>query len=152
MTATLLSDGSVFVDEEVQRDAERFVDVAHDRTVQEVRVLLEDGSEQSLSPRLVELVSSVLSGAARGPVSVTVMPDELTTTQAAELLGVSRPTLMKLVNGGNLPAHKVGSHTRLNPRDVLRLQELRRIERATAFAALRVWDEEHEEPTAGSLA
>ncbi len=94
----------------------------------------------SLSPRLVELVSSVLGGTARGPVSVTV------------LLGVSRPTLMKLVNGGNVPAHKVGSHTRLNPRDVLRLQELRRIERATAFAALRVWDEEHEEPAAGSLA
>ncbi|MGN7797693.1 helix-turn-helix domain-containing protein [Leifsonia sp. 22587] len=143
MTATLLSDGSVFVDEEVQHEAEQFAETAHDRSVRGILIQLEDGSEQSLPPRLVEFVTRVLSGTANGPISVNLMPEELTTTQAADMLGVSRPTLMKLVSGKQIPSHKVGSHTRLNTRDVLTLREQRKSERAAAFARLRAWDEEN---------
>lgn len=142
MSATLLNDGTLFVDAAVRSDAEQFVKDAHDRIVREVRVGLEDGTEESLSPRLVDFVSRVLSGLANGPVSVSQMPDELTTTHAADLLGVSRPTLMKLVAGGKLPARKVGSHTRLSSVDVLRFREVRRAQRAAAFAELRALDEE----------
>ena len=54
------------------------------------------------------------------------MPKELTTTAAAKLLGVSRPTLMKWVGEGRLASHKVGRHTRFESEDVLRLKEQRR--------------------------
>ena len=41
----------------------------------------------------------------------------MTTTVAAQRIGVSRPTLMKAIRAGELPAHKVGSHFRIRTED-----------------------------------
>jgi len=49
--------------------------------------------------------------------------DELTTTEAAELLNVSRPHLVKLLKQGDIPHHKVGSHHRVYRNDVLSYRE-----------------------------
>lgn len=54
-----------------------------------------------------------------GSVTVGGMPEVITTTTAAEALGVSRPTLMKFVRNGDLPSSQVGRHTRLKRDDVL---------------------------------
>ncbi|TFC50861.1 DNA-binding protein [Cryobacterium sp. TMT2-17-1] len=75
-------------------------------------------------------------------------PAEMTSTIATSVLGVSRPTLMKLVNDGLLPSHKVGAHHRFKHADVAKLAEVRRAARLEAFAKLRELDEaleEHEE-------
>lgn len=69
---------------------------------------------------LLELLSAAAAGQA---VSVVRQPAELSTQQAAELLGVSRPHLIKQINAGLLPARMVGTHRRLATADVLAFRE-----------------------------
>lgn len=53
----------------------------------------------------------------------------LTTQEAADLLHVSRPHVVKLCNEGFLPYEKVGSHRRLTIDDVLAFRDARATER-----------------------
>lgn len=45
--------------------------------------------------------------------------EEMTTQQVANLLGVSRPFVVKLIDEGRLPGHKVGTHRRVFTRDAI---------------------------------
>ena len=60
------------------------------------------------------------------------MPSEVTTTTAASMLGMSRPTLMKHVRSGRISAHKVGSHHKLFSKDVLEFREVLKQEKRQA--------------------
>jgi excisionase family DNA binding protein len=53
--------------------------------------------------------------------SLVLMPEErqLTTQRAAELLGMSRAYLIRLLDAGEMPYHLVGKHRRIALRDVL---------------------------------
>src|ERR1700733_9404578 len=66
-----------------------------------------------------KLLLEVLSQMARGHVvAVSAIEAELTTQQAAELLGVSRPHLVKLLEAGRVPFRKVGAHRRVKFSDL----------------------------------
>lgn len=67
--------------------------------------------------------------------SVTVLPAEkdLTTQQAAELLNVSRPTLVGLLESGQLAFHMVGTHRRLKLTDVMQYRHARSVGRRAAL-------------------
>ena len=52
---------------------------------------------------------------------ITIIPEnaELTTVQAAEVLNVSRPFLIKLLEEEKIPYRKVGKHRRIRMEDVM---------------------------------
>lgn len=62
-------------------------------------------------------------------VSVVPVMQELTTQQAANLLGVSRPFLVELLNQDSLDYHKVGTHRRVYLKDLLEYRNKRDGER-----------------------
>lgn len=95
-----------------------------------------DAATQPLPRELGALLQEVLRGIASGSVTVSTIPSVVTTSTAAAMLGVSRPTLMKMIREGVLDAHKVGSHTRLRSEDVLEFKRARRERERAAFAAL----------------
>ncbi len=75
---------------------------------------------------------------------VAVLPEEamLSTQDAAEFLNVSRQYLVRLVDAGELPAVKVGSHRRLRVLDVMAFKEGRDAKRSTALDRLSQLTEE----------
>ncbi len=92
---------------------------------------------ENLPLRSVELILRVLDVTARGgTLSVTALPEELTTSTAAKILGISRPTLMKMIREGRIPAHEVGTHHRLRTEDVFTELHERRERQRAAFAEL----------------
>jgi excisionase family DNA binding protein len=91
---------------------------------------------------VVRALRFTLHGLTQGNLTVTSIPDVLTTTTAAKLLGVSRPTLRKLIDSGELPASKTGSHHKLHLEDVIALKAKRHEARRAALDALHEIDDE----------
>lgn len=88
----------------------------HGTAKQEEAVLL----PISAVPLLVEILTQMAQGNA-----VTLIPihAELTTQQAADLLNVSRPFLIKLLQGRKIPFRKVGKHRRIQFSDLLEYKQ-----------------------------
>lgn len=103
-------------------------------------------------PAVAKFIKDVLDAVhTNGSVRVHSTPEVVTTSVAADLLGVSRPTLIKWLNAHLLPddpdhlsSHMVGTHTRLRSANVTAYSERRAAKQRAAFEDLRAIGEEIE--------
>lgn len=82
---------------------------------------------------LVEVVEAMRAGKA---ISLAPTTQRLTTQQAANFLGVSRPTLVKLLEEGKIRFDRPGRHRRVSLVDLLAYQASRRSERRDVLRSL----------------
>jgi excisionase family DNA binding protein len=106
-------------------------------TAEQVAAQLDAGAfalPNSLLQALQEILAELRAGN-----EVTVMSSSavLSTAEAAELLNVSRPHVVKLVDAGSLPHHKAGSHRRIALADVLAFKANRDSASRSALAEIQ---------------
>lgn len=92
------------------------------------------GNRIELPRPIYDLLVRVASAMQEGKV-ISLVPEtqELTTQAAANILGVSRPHLIKLLESGKLAFHKVGAHRRIRLKDLVAFQHARDRDRRTAL-------------------
>lgn len=93
-----------------------------------------ESDQVELTEQVHAVLKQVVAALSRGQsISVLTRDREISTQQAAEILGVSRPTVVRLIDDGELPAHVPGSvRRRLRLADVLAYREALR-ERRNRF-------------------
>lgn len=95
------------------------------------------GEETELPDSLYAALARVVHALAAG-YGVTILPMQamLTTQQAADLLGISRPSLVRLLDEGAIPYERIRSHRRIRLADLLEFRRLRDAEREAALGRI----------------
>lgn len=96
-----------------------------------------DGLNVQLPPSAIKLIFSILNEMAEGN-SLTLIPSHahLTTQEAADMLNVSRPYFVKLLEDGKIPFEKIGTRRRVLANDVKIFMTQSLVEREKALQEL----------------
>lgn len=96
-----------------------------------------DGEQVPLPAEVYRVLRHVVEVMRQGKATLVAPQGLLLTTQeAADFLGVSRPTLVKLLEDGAIPFEKPNRHRRVRLQDLLDFQNRRREERRAALNQL----------------
>lgn len=97
----------------------------------------------TLDPGELELLLQIVKARGQGmQVSIVGLPETITTGQAADLLGVSRPTVVKMVDEGKLGSHRIATHRRVFSAEVIKLRDQARNTVSSGLDGLAVLTEE----------
>lgn len=88
--------------------------------------LIGNGEEITIPESVYQVLRQAVRAMASGKViSLVIQERELTTQQAAEMLNVSRPYLIKLLEQGEIPYIMVGTHRRVRFEDLMKYKQQR---------------------------
>jgi len=155
MAATELAERTYFpaaTDDEELAHVHSFLE-AHERTrgteIERRYLLVGDGEgdevelPEEVYRALLQVVEALSAGRA---VSVAPRSKVMTTQQAADLLGVSRPTVVRLIDSGELPAQRPGTRRQVLLSDVLEYRKKRRKAQYDMLAATSVDVADEDDP------
>jgi excisionase family DNA binding protein len=121
MASTLTDPISIPETEEAQfRELRRLIQSG------DAKLVGSDGRQIAIPQPLHELLLVILNNLQSGN-AISIIPErqQLTTQRAADILGVSRPFLVGLVESGEIPFHMVGRHRRIYLSDLLEYKRRR---------------------------
>jgi excisionase family DNA binding protein len=135
---TVLTERPVFPPKDPD-DLRELDQAAHAPAGSRAALVTPDGIELPLPEAVAEVLLQVVA-AMRAGRAVTIAPlaQRLTTQEAAVLLGISRPTLIKLLDDGKIPFELLNGsrHRRILLSDVLAYEHRRRAEREDILTEL----------------
>lgn len=86
----------------------------------ELAILDEVIAKLSADSTLGQALASARNSLCEGrPAVISGLMEEVSPAQAAKYLGVSRPTVYKLISAGEIPSHLAGTHHRIVMRDLV---------------------------------
>jgi len=95
------------------------------------------GEEMLLPSEVYEVLLEVVTAMSKGQaISVVPKSQRLTTREAADFLGISRPTLVKLLEAGEIPYEQPSRHRRVLLSDLVAFKQRRRDARRATLAEM----------------
>ncbi|RZJ92191.1 MAG: helix-turn-helix domain-containing protein [Chryseobacterium sp.] len=112
---------------------------------EETEIEIEESKERIKIPsRALEFLSDILKAMSEGkPISIVPIATEVTTQKAAEILGCSRPYLIKLLEEGLIQFVKVGKHRRIKFEDVVSYKQKMKKDQKQNLIDIMTFDEEN---------
>lgn len=120
-----------------QKEQREIIEIYSKLREAEAKLIGPDGKTEILPNNLYSFLLRLLADLRAGH-SVTILQSrhELTTVEAAKILGVSRQYLIQLLEKGALAFHKTGTHRRMYVRDVISYKAKRDTDRRTTLDEL----------------
>jgi excisionase family DNA binding protein len=114
----MASEGRAF--DATSKEQQEIIDIYAKLRESEAKLIGPDGKTEILPNNLYSFLLRLLADLRAGnAVTILQSSHELTTIEASKILGMSRQFLVQLLEKGEIPFHKVGTHRRLYVRDVL---------------------------------
>jgi len=133
-----LSDDRIAASDLTPEDRQLLEQISHEVFGNERPALLSsDGGKLYLPEPVFQLLVQIVRALREGE-SIALVPEHepMTTQAAANYLGVSRPSLVKLMETGEITYHNVGTHRRVLLKDLKEYEQRRDGERRGGMKAL----------------
>lgn len=121
-----------------------FADVISGLHKNGVQIEIEETNEKIKVPlKALKLLAEILKVTSQGkPISIVPIATEMTTQAAADLLGCSRPHLVKILENGEIPFTKIGKHRRVRFEDVMSYKKRKKAEQEKLLTQIMQADQQ----------